>query len=355
MEREQNIHPRTHALPNEHGEIITSGYSVVIPARNAACTLCESLDSLVVQDAPHLLKEVIVVDDASADRTRSIAEKYQCRVICNPSRRGPAFSRNLGAREARTDRLIFMDADIVLSPDTVRRFDDAFRKFPDAAALVAARSPETRIRNPASRYKNYWTAYNWNCLTNPEVLNASAFCISRTKFLESGGFDERIQDAFYEDDELGARLVQNGNSIRVVHGIRVQHLKHFSLYSLLKRDSNTSYGSFIIKKKGLGILCSFKYSSVNWRFLIAFPLLVLSVLSLTAGALSDYTPLCILAGIFLAAVTAVNTPFWTFINKHENTALSLILFIPMFMIHVFCAGVSQLAGFVRGLAPPRKQ
>src|SRR4051812_39574481 len=69
--------------------------SVLVPAFNAERYLPEMLDSVVRQTYPRL--EVIVVDDASTDRTAEIAESYgsPVRVVRNPHNLG--FDGNCSA------------------------------------------------------------------------------------------------------------------------------------------------------------------------------------------------------------------------------------------------------------------
>lgn len=61
------------------------------------------------------LSEVIVVDDGSTDATRLIAECEAVDVISVPHR-GPAVGRNLGARRASADVLVFLDGDMECAP-----------------------------------------------------------------------------------------------------------------------------------------------------------------------------------------------------------------------------------------------
>ncbi len=85
---------------------------MVVPAHNAEATLGRTLDALFAQTVDC---EVIVVDSASTDGTRAVAERAgarhaHVRVLSNPGGE-PAGSRNLGARAARAELIAFTDAD----------------------------------------------------------------------------------------------------------------------------------------------------------------------------------------------------------------------------------------------------
>src|SRR3954453_3114510 len=88
--------------------------SVIVPARDAEATLGETLASLRAQALADL--EAIVVDDASADGTRALAEAAAARdrrfrLLALPANLGTAGARNAGLREARGRWVLFLDAD----------------------------------------------------------------------------------------------------------------------------------------------------------------------------------------------------------------------------------------------------
>src|SRR5689334_13119115 len=93
--------------------------SFVIPAWNEESLLGPTLERLSVARG-HLAdtSEVIVVDDCSTDRTVEIARQHGAKVVSVDHRQISA-TRNAGAREARGDLLIFIDADTLVTPQVV--------------------------------------------------------------------------------------------------------------------------------------------------------------------------------------------------------------------------------------------
>jgi Glycosyl transferase family 2 len=89
--------------------------SVIVPARDAAARLPSCLDGLTAEDIPSAEVELIVVDDASVDGTADLAARPGVRVLRGTGR-GPAAAGNLGARRARGEILVFLDADAVPEP-----------------------------------------------------------------------------------------------------------------------------------------------------------------------------------------------------------------------------------------------
>ncbi len=102
--------------------------SFIVPAYNEELLLGPTLRSAIaavqVLDEPY---EVIVVDDASTDRTAAVAKEHGARVV-QVSHRQIAATRNAGARAAHGEFLIFVDADTVVNPAVVRAAVRALRE-----------------------------------------------------------------------------------------------------------------------------------------------------------------------------------------------------------------------------------
>ena len=88
--------------------------SVVIPTLNAETGLAACLSALVPATVDGLVREVIIVDGGSTDRTLKIADQAGARVIGSEPGRGRQLQA--GARAARFNWLLFLHADTVLQP-----------------------------------------------------------------------------------------------------------------------------------------------------------------------------------------------------------------------------------------------
>ena len=102
--------------------------SFVVPAYNEEGLIGRTLDALN-RAGQNLVEpyEIVVVDDASTDRTAMIAEQYGARTVY-VNLRQIAATRNAGAREARGDKLIFVDADTVVTNEVVSAAVDAMTR-----------------------------------------------------------------------------------------------------------------------------------------------------------------------------------------------------------------------------------
>ena len=83
--------------------------SVIIPAYNEAAHIAATVSA--VKSLP-VVTEVIVVDDASTDRTALVAEKAGARVIRATTNSGKGAALNQGIAAARGEIVVFLDADL---------------------------------------------------------------------------------------------------------------------------------------------------------------------------------------------------------------------------------------------------
>lgn len=98
--------------------------SIVLPAKNEAGAIGSTIDSIFAQVAklhgsPNL--EVIVVNDGSVDQTAELAQKSGARVVHHPYSKGNGAAIKTGARAAKGEVIVFMDADGQHNPADIPR------------------------------------------------------------------------------------------------------------------------------------------------------------------------------------------------------------------------------------------
>ena len=126
--------------------------SIVMPVHNGLHYLRKSLPALLTHRSEHLL-EVLVVDDGSTDGSGDFARSCGARVISSGGHLGPAAARNMAVREARSPVVLFVDADVVVHPDTV---DRVIRAFPgqETVAVFGSYDDSPADRGFSSLYMN---------------------------------------------------------------------------------------------------------------------------------------------------------------------------------------------------------
>lgn len=153
--------------------------AVIIPAFDEEEFIAQSVQSALRQTYGSV--DVLVVDDDSTDSTREIVERLpDARLLLN-ERNGPCAARNLGAKVSEAEYLLFLDADDLLSPDTVERLIGAWGGgrmpicgvFRLAAALPASgRVDRAAVRDEAA------AARGRRASGLPEWLVLSSVCYS---------------------------------------------------------------------------------------------------------------------------------------------------------------------------------
>ena len=101
--------------------------SFIVPAHNEENLLGRTLAAIRGAAGPLGLPfEIVVADDSSTDRTSAIARECGARVVAVRNRQ-IAATRNAGAREARGDLLVFVDADTLVTGAAVGAAVQAMR------------------------------------------------------------------------------------------------------------------------------------------------------------------------------------------------------------------------------------
>lgn len=208
--------------------------SVIIPVHNGGACLGLCLDALLRAVAPCDC-EVLVVDDGSTDDSRLQALKRRVKVLQLAERSGPAAARNRGARAAKGSVLLFIDADVLVSPDVLTRVWAHFMADPKLSAVFGSYDDDPADDRLCSQYKNLLHHYmHQQARPQAETFWSGCGAVRRELFLRLGGFDEELWAV--EDVELGYRLSAGGHSILLDKELQVKHLKRWTLKSMLSAD-----------------------------------------------------------------------------------------------------------------------
>ena len=198
-------------------ENIAGLVSVVIPHRNRAKLLQETLDSLRLQSTSNW--EAIVVDHDSTPEEQSRAEavvldcpqaRFLLRTDGSP---GPSASRNLGLHEAQGEFLIFLDSDDLLSPTCLER---RIRTIKGSKGVDFAVFPAWLFETAPGDLDAQWNGLSTGTSADDliQFLESHApWCVSGPiwridSIRKIGGFNETV---FYGDDaELHIRALVKG-------------------------------------------------------------------------------------------------------------------------------------------------
>jgi glycosyltransferase involved in cell wall biosynthesis len=162
-------------------------YSVIIPAYNEENFLPSTLSNLksAMNSIPYK-GEVIVVDNNSTDNTGHVAQKYGARVVFEPFRQ-IARSRNRGAKAAKSNFFIFLDADTKLPPKLLQNALMLLEKggYCGGGALIGFDSQLPFFADSLVRF--------WNCISKTGKLAAGSFIFCFAPgFNDINGFNEHL-------------------------------------------------------------------------------------------------------------------------------------------------------------------
>jgi glycosyltransferase involved in cell wall biosynthesis len=183
--------------------------SVIIPAYNEEKYLGACLHHVLRHAGPNVL-EVLVIDNASTDRTSQVAGRFpKVRVVREPDK-GLTKARQRGLVEARGDLLAYIDADCKV-PETW--FTQITREFNSNATLVCLSGPY--IYEDLSGWRKVLVRLYWLVLAKPVyavtryMVVGGNFVAKKQALIAMGGFDKSIP--FYgEDTNIARRLHGQG-------------------------------------------------------------------------------------------------------------------------------------------------
>ena len=143
---------------------ITPTITVIVPAHNEETIIARKLESVLSQDYPVGLLQILVASDGSTDRTLQIAGGYAdkgIRVLDYP-RSGKAATLNLAAAEATGDIIIFTDANAILAPNVLTAIASNFAD-PTVGGVSAdeQREPGTSTSAASKGERLYWEYDKW--------------------------------------------------------------------------------------------------------------------------------------------------------------------------------------------------
>ncbi|MGE0087513.1 MAG: glycosyltransferase family 2 protein [Desulfococcaceae bacterium] len=169
-------------------------YSVIIPAYNEEKWLPQTLDALSqAMQKTAMTGEVIVTENNSTDMTGRIAREYGAQVVFEPISQ-IARARNAGAKAAKGNYLIFLDADTLITPVILKT---ALKKLESGKCCGGGiRVDFGTVSSPfVQRVIDFW---NMISLKFRLAAGSFVFCLKEA-FDAVHGFDERV----YASEEIG--------------------------------------------------------------------------------------------------------------------------------------------------------
>lgn len=151
--------------------------SIIVPAYNLSDLIAETLDSILSQSFTNF--EVLVVDDASTDNTRSIIKAFndkdkRIKLLSNVYTKGVSGARNTGIDEATGEWMAFLDGDDLWSVNSLSARLKCLDDYPDAQLISGdySRFSESidRLEQSNASTNDVWKDYFGKSLITGEVV-----------------------------------------------------------------------------------------------------------------------------------------------------------------------------------------
>lgn len=194
--------------------------SVVIPVYKDCDGLRDTLESLKRQSFEQERFEIIVCNDGALETISSVCREYSVIEVKISPNRGSYYARNRGIEKSQGKYIGFVDADIQVSPDWVKKGVQLLKRYDYVSGPVDI--DEAKAHTWTERFE-VATALNMKYYFDDYHFAPTAnLWVKRSLFDENAMFDERLRSS--GDSEFGQRIYASGRykryfdeTLRVLH------------------------------------------------------------------------------------------------------------------------------------------
>ena len=321
--------------------------SVIVPACNASGSLRKALAAIRASRLSREAYELIVVDDASTDESSIVAARHADTIIRLRGRPcGPAYCRNRGAELAVGEIVAFVDADVIVGPETLGGMMALFAD-PGLAALSASHSDSAAGQNFVSQYWNLLLHFGEERHAAVGADLASGCSLVRRSALHATGmYDEwRFGTGCLEGLELAQRLKMRGYRVAVSHGHQVSRLKRWTVGSVCREVWNRS--------KILGRSLGYQQTRTAVPGEVVFtlsrtmtPVLAVATIVALSAAFLPEPSWWLKVSIAVVGVSLANLPVYRFLTRSRGLAFTVAA-MPLHLLSQGIAAVALCIGWIQ--------
>lgn len=321
--------------------------SVIIPCRNEEKFIANTLESIINGSYPLEKMEILIIDGMSDDTTREIVGKYekkypQIKLIDNPQKTVP-YAMNYGIEEAKGEVIVRLDAHSIYPSDYIEKLVYWLEKLDvdnvggvwdttpandslEAKAIALATSHPFGIGNAQYRISNKKEPY--------EVDTVPFGCYKKEVFEKIGLFDTDLTRN--QDDELNARLIQNGGKIFLIPDLKIKYFARDKFSKMFKMFYQYGYFKPLVNLK--------LRQPATVRQFVPLLFVLFLIFGILLSFLSKIFFYLFIAGIFIYFGADCLVSF-KIAKRENNFKLFPYLVLSFFLIH-FSYGIGYLKGIM---------
>ncbi len=317
--------------------------SVIIPVFNEGKTIQQCIESLINQKFSGSY-EIIIVDDGSTDKTSQIVKKFRNNVkYLFQKNKGPATARNTGAKNAKFEILIFIDADCIADEKWLSEMVNPFEnkeiagvqgRYKTKQKSLTARFVQIEIEERYEKMKKH---------ENIDFIGSYSAAYRKEIFKSAGGFDESFPSASGEDPELSYKLAKAGEKLIFNENAIVYHKHPEKLLKYLQTKFFRAYWRVLLYSRHKDKMINDSYTPQMLKFQIIFT--ALTLLSLITLGLK-ITPLWVFMAC-LAMLGILFVPFIIFTALHDLKVIAPA--IPILFMRNIVFGLGLILGLLSGV------
>ena len=256
--------------------------SIIIPYYNNFKNLKKTCLTLMKKSPKNT--EIILVNDASNDGTdkkiknflKYYKNKIKIKFLNQKKNKGPGPARNLGAKRAKFDNLLFLDSDVIIKKNTINQVVKNLKNYDSVVGIYSQKNCFSFIQRLKCYY--YYSIFKVSQNIEYSIFHSAIAGIKKKVFFDVGGFNPHFdKNIEYENEEFGYRIKKKKYKQYLVPIIEVDHNWGHDkkiIKSFVKRGSYYFEKIFTTRKLEKNILGNSEILKVFINFLTVFSLII---------------------------------------------------------------------------------
>jgi hypothetical protein len=248
---------------------------------------------------------------------------------------------------SRSDLIMFLDADVVVRPETLGGFVRLFERQSDLSAAFGSYDDRPAAPGLVSQYRNLLHHYvHQRSAGDADTFWAGCGVVRRQAFVDAGMFNEwHFSRPQIEDIEFGQRLHALGGRLQLVPTLEVTHLKRWTLRNVIAtdfRDRGVPWMRLLVHQGQ-----ALRTRSLNLRSLEKLNTILAwaSLLCVVIGFGPNTSQRWVIAGeLLIIPVLALNWHLYAFFARVRGVFFALAA-IPLHLMYYLVNGVSAAYGW----------